>query len=186
MILCAPSTSRSREQSTKRRSHSESMRKVRLFSSENNVIVWLSNMTDIFFEKLTRCAKVCGLFILIMLSECWLVEQENSDHMEITTTETQKMCQRYFCPAEYITRIKPKHKHNPKRKTKGLGLVLGLGFVLVMYSAGQKYRWHIAWSRSLLVSLPSIWLAVYLVEPRDCYKLSTLYFLPLVIIVFFM
>ena len=62
MILCARNTSRSREQSTKRRSSSENMRKVCLFYSGNNKIVRLSNMADTFFEEFTRCAKVCGLF----------------------------------------------------------------------------------------------------------------------------
>ena len=64
MILCARSTSRSREQSTKRISRSENMRKVCLFYSQNNKIVWLSNMEDTFLEKCTRCAKVCGLLFL--------------------------------------------------------------------------------------------------------------------------
>ena len=32
-----------------------------------------------FFEKLTRCAKVCGLFILIVLFWCWLAGQTNYD-----------------------------------------------------------------------------------------------------------
>ena len=64
MILCARSTSRSREQSTKRRSRSENMWKVCLFYSQNNKIVWLSNMADTFLEKFTRCAKVCGLLFL--------------------------------------------------------------------------------------------------------------------------
>ena len=31
-----------------------------------------------------------------------------------------------------------------------LVFLLGLGFDLVVYSAGQKYGWHILWSRSLL------------------------------------
>ena len=64
MILCARNTSRSREQGTKCRSHSENIRKVCLFYSQNNEIVWLSNMADTFFEKSTRCAKVCGLYFL--------------------------------------------------------------------------------------------------------------------------
>ena len=69
MILCARRMSRSREQSKKRRSRSENMRKVCLFYSHNNKIVWLSNMTDAFFlEKFTRCAKVCGLFLSFFLS----------------------------------------------------------------------------------------------------------------------
>ena len=50
MILCARGTSRSREQSTKRRSRSENIWKVCLFYSQNNKIVWLSNMADIFGE----------------------------------------------------------------------------------------------------------------------------------------
>ena len=50
MILCARSTSRSREQITKRRSSSDNMWKVCLVCSQNNKIVWLSNMADTFYE----------------------------------------------------------------------------------------------------------------------------------------
>ena len=64
MILCARSTSRSSEQSAKRRSRSETMLKVCLFYSQNIKILWLSNMEDTRLEKFTRCAKVCGLFFL--------------------------------------------------------------------------------------------------------------------------
>ena len=64
MILCTRCTSRSRDQSTKRRSRSENIWKVCLFFSQNNKIVWLSNVVDTFLEKLKRCAKVCGLFSL--------------------------------------------------------------------------------------------------------------------------
>ena len=49
-ILCARSTLRSREQSTKRRSRSVNMRKVCLFYSRNNKIAWSSNMADTFWE----------------------------------------------------------------------------------------------------------------------------------------
>ena len=63
MILCARSMSRSSEQSTKHRSHSENMQKVCLFYSQNNKMLWLSNMADTFVEKFTRCAKACGLFL---------------------------------------------------------------------------------------------------------------------------
>ena len=68
------------------------------------------------------------------------------------------MNQRYFCPAEYITKTKANTNPNPLVLLLGLGLGLELvfwlvlGFVLVMYSAGQKYRWHIFWSRSFLSS----------------------------------
>ena len=76
MILCARSTSRSREQSTKRRSRSESMRKVCLFYSQNNIMVWLSKMEDTFLEKCTRCAKVCGMFSWLCFSGAdWLGRQ---------------------------------------------------------------------------------------------------------------
>ena len=64
MILCAHSTSRSCEQSTKCRSRSENVRKVCWFYSQKNKIVWLSNMADTFVEKFMRCTKVCGLFFL--------------------------------------------------------------------------------------------------------------------------
>ena len=62
MILCALSTSISHEQRTKRRRSSENMWKVCLFYSQNNKIVWLSNVADTFWGKFTRCAKVCGFF----------------------------------------------------------------------------------------------------------------------------
>ena len=62
VILCAHSMLRSCEQRMKCRSCSENMQKVCLFHSQNNKIVWLSNMADTFFEKFMRCAKVCGLF----------------------------------------------------------------------------------------------------------------------------
>ena len=41
----------------------------------------ISNMADTFWEKFTVCAKVCGLFFLIVRFGCWLAGQENSDHM---------------------------------------------------------------------------------------------------------
>ena len=43
---------------------------------------------------------------------------------------TRKMSQRYFCPAEYALSL-------------GLVLVFLLVLELVVYSAGQKYRWLI-------------------------------------------
>ena len=81
MILCARSTSRSREQSTKRRSRSENMWKVCLFYNQYNKISWLSNMADTFFEKFTKRAKVCGLFFLTVLFGRWLAEQAICDHV---------------------------------------------------------------------------------------------------------
>ena len=82
MILCALSTSRSSEQSTKHRSLSENMWKVCLFNSHNNKIARLSNMEDTFVEKFTWCTKVCGLFFLTAIFRCWLAEQANCDDME--------------------------------------------------------------------------------------------------------
>ena len=65
MILCARacSMSRSREQSTKRRSRSKNMQMVCLFYSQNNKIECLSTMT-VFLEEFARFAKVCGLSVL--------------------------------------------------------------------------------------------------------------------------
>ena len=65
---------------TSRRSRCEKMRKVCLFFSQNNKIVWLSNMADTFLEKFTRCAKGCGFFSWCRFG-CWLVGQANYDHM---------------------------------------------------------------------------------------------------------
>ena len=67
IILCARSTSRSSEQSKKRRARNKNMRTFCLFYDHNNKILWLSNMADTFLGKFTRCAKVCGLF-----SSSWL------------------------------------------------------------------------------------------------------------------
>ena len=65
MILCARSTSRSRERSTKRGSG--------LFYSKNNKIAWFSNMAD----KFTMCARVYGLFLrgLHISGADWLARQ---------------------------------------------------------------------------------------------------------------
>ena len=57
MILCAHSTSRSREQNTKRRSSSENTWKVCLFYSQNNKIVWLSNMANILVWEIQEVRK---------------------------------------------------------------------------------------------------------------------------------
>ena len=44
--------------------------------AQNNKILWLSNMADtFFFERITRRAKVCGHFFLIVLFGCWLAGQ---------------------------------------------------------------------------------------------------------------
>ena len=68
MILCARNTSRSSEQSTKRRSRSENMWKVCL----SVIITWLSDVADIFFEKFTKCAKAYGL---VFSDSDWLSRQ---------------------------------------------------------------------------------------------------------------
>ena len=64
MILCAGtrSTSRSREQSTKRRSRSKNMQMVCLFYSQNNKIECLSTMTDTFSWGI--CAVRKGMWAL--------------------------------------------------------------------------------------------------------------------------
>ena len=67
MILCARSTSRSREQNTKRRSSSENMWKVCLFYSHNNKMVWLSNMAGTFVWKIHEVRKSMWAFFLSCL-----------------------------------------------------------------------------------------------------------------------
>ena len=109
------------------REDGENIWKVCLFYGQNNKIVGSSNMADTFIEKFMRCAKVCGLFFMVVFFGCWLAGQTNSDHM-VSGTDLeilvhrkalnnngydQKMSQRYFCPAEYTTKTKP--KTNQKR-----------------------------------------------------------------------
>ena len=60
---------------------------------------------------------------------------------------TRRMSQRYVCPVEYTLSQNLKlnlGKLNPKRskfRVRVRFFWLVLGFVLVLYSAGQKYRW---------------------------------------------
>ena len=82
MIICAFSTSRSREQSPKRRSSN-----VILFYSQNDYQTWPMHL----FQKFTRCAKVYGLIFLIVLFGCWLAGQANSDHVVIVAKTFKKM-----------------------------------------------------------------------------------------------
>ena len=70
MILCARSLSRSREQSAKRRSSSENMWKVSLYYSQNNKIVWLSNMADIIFRNSGGAQRFVGFCFLVVLFGC--------------------------------------------------------------------------------------------------------------------
>ena len=37
-----------------------------------------------YFEKFTRCAKVCGLFSLTVPFGCWLAQQANPDHVNFS------------------------------------------------------------------------------------------------------
>ena len=77
MILCARSTSTSSgEQSTKRRSRSESMRKVCLFYSQSSKILDYQTWPTHLFEKFMTCAKVCGLFSWLCFTDAdWLGRQ---------------------------------------------------------------------------------------------------------------
>ena len=80
MILCARSTSRSREQSTKRRSRSENMWKDLFIVKITRLYDYQTWQTH-FWRNSRGCAKVHGLFFLIVLFGCWLAEQTNFDHM---------------------------------------------------------------------------------------------------------
>ena len=66
MILCARSTSRSREQSSKHKSSTGNMWKFCSFYDQTNKSLRLSNMADIFLEKFTRRAK----FFFFLFLDC--------------------------------------------------------------------------------------------------------------------
>ena len=78
-ILYACSTSRSREQSTKRRSCSENMWKVCLFFSQNK------NIYD--YQTWHEVRKGLWAFFLIVLSGCWLAGRANSDHTVVVVVK---------------------------------------------------------------------------------------------------
>ena len=102
MILCARSTSRSREQRTKRRLSSENTWKVCLFCSENNTILWWPNMADTFLEKFTRCARVYGpFFCLTAHFGCWLAGQNIHDY-RLDSHQTRITCLSYSHQHSYI------------------------------------------------------------------------------------
>ena len=73
MILCARSTSRSREQSTKRRSRSENMQKVCLFSNENNKSCDYQTWQTHLLRNSRGAQRYVGFFLLlIVFVGCWL------------------------------------------------------------------------------------------------------------------
>ena len=76
MILCARNTTRSSEQSAKRKSRSHSMRKV-VYSIIKMTRLYDYQTWRTYFEKFMECAQVWVFFFLIVLSGCWLAEQEN-------------------------------------------------------------------------------------------------------------
>ena len=80
MILCARRMSRSREQSTRRRSRNKNMWMVCLFCSQNNNIVWLSNMADSCLRKWRGAQRFVGFFVIALFG-CWLAEHADSDHV---------------------------------------------------------------------------------------------------------
>ena len=88
MILCARSTSRSSEQSTKHRSrslcenviHSIGEITPRLYDYQTWPTHFLGNSRDAHVVR--------GLFFFIVLFGCWLAEQRNSGHMEVKSDWT--------------------------------------------------------------------------------------------------
>ena len=71
--------------------YTKSMRTFCLFYSQDNEIVSLSNMADIFLLRNSRGAKVCGLFFLIVLLGCWLAGQAISDHVTWSGWEMRQL-----------------------------------------------------------------------------------------------
>ena len=60
------------------------MQKVCSFYSQNNEIVWLSNMADILGGNSWGAQRYVGFVFLIVLSRCWMAGCANSDHMVTT------------------------------------------------------------------------------------------------------
>ena len=90
MILCAHSTLRSSEQSTKTDQAARTYERF-VYSIVKIRRMWLSNsMADISFEKFMRCTKVCGLCLTVLFGH-WLAGQANSSHVVINK-QTNKMC----------------------------------------------------------------------------------------------
>ena len=78
MILCAPSTWKSREQSMKRPYHTARVRERFFFS-----IVKITRCMIIKHDRHSRAAqRFVGFFFLIVLFGFWLAEQANSGHVE--------------------------------------------------------------------------------------------------------
>ena len=74
MILCARCTSRSNEQSTKNKLPSENMWKVCLFFSQNNKIVWLSNMAEHFWRNSRSAQRFVCFFLDCALPTPFLLQ----------------------------------------------------------------------------------------------------------------
>ena len=152
MLLCARSTSRSREQSTNRRSHSENMWKVCLFFSQNNKIVWLSNMADTFLRNLRCAQRFVGFCSWLCLSDAdWLGRQ--------TPITWQWLLARVFLP-QFL-----KSQRDRTEGDSGLdGVVESAQFYQTLrfvLSARSLVKWHIGggrnfchcfWSSKIIIS----------------------------------
>ena len=57
------------------------MRKLCLFCSRNNKIVWLSNMADIFLRNSRGAQRFVGFFSWLCFFGCWLAGRANSDRV---------------------------------------------------------------------------------------------------------
>ena len=80
MILCACSTSRSCEQSTKHH-WGKNMRKFCLFYRQNNKSMIIKHGRHLFWEIHEVRKRFVGFLFLIVLSRCWLAGQANSNHV---------------------------------------------------------------------------------------------------------
>ena len=58
--------------------------KVCFFYSENNKILWSSNMADTFVWEIHEVRKGMWAFFFIVLFGCWLAGQANSDHVVVS------------------------------------------------------------------------------------------------------
>ena len=65
------------------------MRKVCLFCSQDNKIVWLSNMADTFLRNSRGAQRFVGFHFLTVLFGCWLAGQTNCDHVVIAVRSVE-------------------------------------------------------------------------------------------------
>ena len=141
MILCAHSTSSQREQSTKRRSRSENIRKVCYSTVKITGLYDYQTWTTHFFLEIHEVRKGLWAFFLIVLSGCWLAGRADSDHVvgvvftHILLTRKSQLVSMFFSAQQlvhsktyyYLNACKKKQK-NKKGFSNKKYILFGIGY----------------------------------------------------------